>query len=265
MEKENNIYEQTTAEGEEIAGEADRLKNYDFPSEVSTEVIGADIAGKTIVDIGAGDNTTLATYIREHGGQYLPVDVRTESVKSQLEADSGIWPVVGSIKDLPLRDASINISHTRFVMPWLPIDQREEAIREVSRVTNERMLVLDYDWGVAHSNNKAADNYLGLASEILKRIGFDPSYGSGVRVELEKILQLPVAEQRFHRDAGPYYSEIFDKTKPLAFMARKIGAEDMATAIEEADTTLRHELAKNLPNSILFSPPDIVVATISKS
>lgn len=264
MEKEGNIYEQTTSEGEEIAGEAERLKNYDSPNGVSVEVIGADIAGKTIVDIGAGDNTTLASYIREHGGQYLPVDVRTESMKNQLEANSDIWPIVGSIKDLPLRDASVNISHTRFVLPWLPSDQREGAIREISRVTNERILVLDYDWGVAHSNNKAADNYLGLASEILKRTGFDPNYGSGIRAELERVLQLPVAEQRFHRDAGPYYSEIFDKTKPLAFMARKVGAEDMATAIEEADAVLRSELASQ-PNSILFSPPDIVVATANKS
>src|SRR4051794_10571585 len=120
---------------------------------VSLRALGpiVDRLGVVDADVGAGDSTALADALttRNPSLTYLPIDIRPSAVNAHRT--HGFDGRVGSAKDLPLADDSVDAVHARFVFGWLDSAGRRRAVEELLRVTRGvgRAVVIDYDWATA--------------------------------------------------------------------------------------------------------------------
>lgn len=143
--KPSNIYE---ADGNKLSEENERLSNFDLPTKVSVDAIGPLDQGMSVLDVGAGPNTSLLDYVRSQGGEYTALDKNVDFLSKQKKA--GATCVEGDARQLPLGDENFDVVHARFVISHLG-SQKQKAIKEAVRVTKPsgRAIFMDYDWTTA--------------------------------------------------------------------------------------------------------------------
>lgn len=261
-----NIYEATADRKEIIVGEAERLRNTDFPGFVSRELIGEISPTMRVLDIGSGENSNLATLTAEKGAQYVALDRRVDALQTLVSSPD--WKgsaIQANATELPLRDQSVDISHSRLVHAWLTADQRIVAIQEMFRVLREggRFTAIDFDWETMHGSD-AIMQFAEVATTILRKVGFDSTYGNHALQTISEAApnHVPFTEHRFHREAGMFYHEIFDKEGPLSFMANRIQSLELVEEVSRVFKLLREEeqAGKLQP----FVPPDLIGVVGSK-
>lgn len=261
-----NIYETTADKREIIEGEAERLRNADFPGYVSRELIGEITPEMRVLDIGSGENSNLATLTAEKGAQYVALDRRLDALQTLVSSPG--WKgtaIQADATELPLRDRSVEISHARLVHAWLTDEQRIQAIQEMFRVLREggTFVSIDFDWETMEGS-PAIMRFAEVATTILGKVGFDSTYGSHA---LETVSEASpshtsLTERRFHREAGMFYHEIFDKEGPLSFMANRIQSTELAGEVSQVFKLLREE--EQIGQLQPFVPPDLVGVVGSK-
>lgn len=168
--------------------EAERLKTMaGIMDDVSLLHIAPE-AGATIVDLGAGDSTTLGTLITQRGSRYVPVDHRGPAIASHKAAgfndareayltDTGL---VGSVAD---------VVHARLVFGWLSLEQRREALEEMVRVAKEggKIVIADADWDTLQGPDEL-ESAARLVRDILREAGFDSTYGKNMGEDINSIV-----------------------------------------------------------------------------
>lgn len=104
-----------------------------------------------VLDVGAGPNTSLFSYINSRAGVYTALDKNSDFLDKQKE--TGAITMKGDVRSLPFKDDSFDISHTRFVISHLGLE-KQKAVEEVLRVTKPqgKAIFMEYDWTTAHGS-----------------------------------------------------------------------------------------------------------------
>jgi len=143
-----NIYE---SDDSHFKQETERLASFDLPTKISLETMGGISPSARILDIGAGPNTQLVSYIQSHGAHYVALDKNSDFLEKQKAA--GAETCLGDIRSLPYQDAIFDKCHVRFVISHLGKD-KPTSIREVLRVIKPsgKAIFIEYDWITAHGS-----------------------------------------------------------------------------------------------------------------
>ena len=260
-----NIYE-ATGKQEELVEEAERLRSFNYPAQVSVELLQPYLEpGKKFLDVGAGENSVLGDYLRGTGMTYLALDTRESAMQEQQTA--GALAVVGKADKLPFADSSVDVSHTRFVLAWLKPEVRHEAITESLRVASERAVYLDYDWG-AMGGTEEVETLRDLAVEVSAKLGFDGLYGQRLKADVEAVVGGggAVTERRYNRGPGDYTEELKMIFTPMTNIAKsKLPEEESVQRLAQALADF--ETAAEQPDSAPrpFTVPDIVAVEVAKN
>ncbi|MHB8710291.1 MAG: class I SAM-dependent methyltransferase [Minisyncoccota bacterium] len=257
MEKIKNIYEKTEVGN----AEKKRLKELEYPTSVSEELIGDNLEGKTLLDLGAGPNVDLNRFTKEHGGAYLAFDINAAFLEEQKK--EGVAPIRGSIEHLPFKENSVDVTHTRFVLMHLFPPQREAAIQEALRVTKEKALFLEYDWG-ATTGGELIDAFKQFAVAFMQLRGMEPFMGAKLEDTVREAIQnkFQIEEKRFHREPGNYYDEIIPLARSMKEILATMKEEKLLATLGDLLTRLENESRKESPE--IFIRPDIVAVEVKK-
>jgi SAM-dependent methyltransferase len=193
-----NIYES----GAELDQEADRLRDFDLPTQVSLKGIGELAPGFSFLDIGAGANTSLGSYIRAHGGTYTAFD-RNEAFLERQRA-SGVTAVQGDARKMPFNHESFDITHARFVLAHLGVD-KQGVMRQIITVTKPggRAIFIDFDWTTAHGS----DTFNRIRDLFMAEMLFDAAFGSRLEAEVRDTISIDVAAIKVARYTAPKMSD----------------------------------------------------------
>lgn len=172
----------------ETATESERLiAMSEFADPISLEIIcetlGADLKERVVLDLGAGDSTSLGSKIESMGAKYLPVDSRQESVQKQRLA--GFEATQSNATALDIPDNKVDLLHSRFTFGWLNDEERKMALRESIRVLKNKgsIIVSDYDWSAI----EGPEPLMAAAKEavkLLQNFGFNTVYGREISEDL---------------------------------------------------------------------------------
>lgn len=135
-----------------------------------SELIGTDIEGKTILDLGSGPNPKLGEYVKSKGGHYVAFDIDENFLN--IQAGSGSDSVLGSVKSLPFPNQSIEIAHMRFVLMHQSPADKDWVIAEAVRISSQRAIFMDYDWTNA-GGNPVVDKFVELQKGLAHTKGID--------------------------------------------------------------------------------------------
>lgn len=151
-----------------------------------SEVFGRDITDRVIVDLGAGDSTSLGYAIEGVGAKYIPVDSRQESIMKQQLA--GFKAVQSNATALDIPDNKADLLHSRFTFGWLNDKERKMALRESVRVLKNEgsIIVADYDWSVIEGPQPLMDAAK-EAIKLLQKFGFNTVYGRELNEDLNSL------------------------------------------------------------------------------
>ena len=125
-----------------------------------SRLAGGDLSGRTVLDLGAGDSTTLGRTLVSGGTAYVPVDKRSGAI----EVHSIHFPhaFVGDVADFSEVDVTPDYIHARFVAAWLPPGRREAMLAAMLE-RSDSGVIIDYDWSTAKGpqpyENPADDNF----------------------------------------------------------------------------------------------------------
>ena len=258
---------------DESGPEGERLRTMAPPADVlSLTAFGGSVDRSDVVvaDLGAGDSTSLGSALiaRNASLRYLPIDLRPDAIERHRVA--GFDATVAPVTDLPLRDGSVDVVHTRFLFAWLDDAGAGRAMEEVVRVTRDdaRLVVIDYDWSSADGAPVVVawkDDLL----DLLTTFGFDPEYGQRHVAELKghlavagltradyAISQLRTSRTVTLREALPTLETLVEP------VVRHVGALGLK---DRADRLRRHyaavaELAEQQPDRPVTYPA--MVATV---
>ena len=252
----DNIYKSD----EIIKEEKDRLKNIEWPSFVSLEVVGENVSGRTILDLGAGPNITMNDFAKEHGASYVAFDMVHDFSKEQKnnEADA----VRGAVEGLPFKNGSADIVHTRFVLMHLSPEARERAIKEAIRTSKGKCIFIEYDWGTFHGGENI-NHFRDLAISFLQQKGIDPFMGAILKNEIENSLsgqEAEVKENRFHRENGDYYRELMPLIQSIKKAAEQTGDVELVKKFSILENKINNDSQESSPGG--FIPPDLVVVEV---
>lgn len=261
VEGEKRIYK-----GEVSTEETKRLENFRYPDLVSEKYIPKDLTGQDFLDLGSGPNKTLEQLISDRHGFYIAGDKNLQFLKQR----QGGHTAQVDATNLPFHDKTIDYAHSRFVMMHLTHEERENAIKEMSRVAKNN-ISLEYDWGSwekriqeAEKNSKndtmikLQRRFFDNAIEFFKTVNAEPNMGAMMGKEIEESLGVAPVTERIIRPDGDYYSELVETGSAIPSMWKKFNREDKAKEMEEIVEEIRKlSTEERLP----FSPPDIVVNT----
>ena len=252
----SNIYE---AEGNELTEEKDRLSSFDLPTKVSIDVIGPVKYGTAILDVGAGPNTGLLSYVTSAGGSYTALDKNVAFLEKQQEA--GAIVLKGDARKIAASNDSYDITHSRFVISHLGTE-KQTAIREIIRVTKPkgRAIFLDYDWTTA----RGSDSFEKVKDFMINGgLLFDADYGR----QLENEVSGSVASGRVEVVNYPA-TRMTDYSQVLRL--REAGTTDLTMQGKESAShewnkildDLQSESRSHNPAGFYF--PGIVAVTVNK-
>lgn len=252
----SNIYEAPNS----FAEEQQRLSAFNLPLEVSVAAIGLIQPGATLLDIGAGPNTSLYQYIQSHGGSYTALDKNKQFLLLQNQA--GANTVRADTRKLPFDDKTFDITHARFVMSHLGAD-KQTAIGEMLRVTKThgKAFFLDYDWATAHGSevfNEVRDFM--VKGDFL----FDASFGSQLLHEIRKFgFDDDAVQTNYPPENMTDYSQVVKLREAGTTDLRMQGKEKAAEAWNILLDELSQEAGSNSPQGFFF--PGITVVTVTKN
>lgn len=154
---------------------------------------GIPLSGMVVVDIGAGDSTSLGTKLQSDGVRYVPIDQRIEalSVHQRRFPAARIGDVTNFSNCLTLQP---DVVHARFVYAWLTDNQRTMALAESLRSFNDsndaHLVIIDYDWSVTQGPDPYIEA-IEAAVNVMRSMGFKPDYGrasiSDIRDKLQEL------------------------------------------------------------------------------
>lgn len=168
--------------------EAERLKTMaGIMDDVSLSHIAPE-AGKTVVDLGAGDSTTLGTMTIQKGSVYVPVDHRGSAIAAHREAGFSNAREA-YLTDTGLAGSVADVVHARLVFGWLNPEQRHEALEEMVRVSKRggKIVIADADWDALQGPDEL-QSAARLVRDILGEAGFDSTYGKNMGEDINSIV-----------------------------------------------------------------------------
>ncbi len=259
--------EEFYAEGEIPQQETERLRTLEYPSVVSQELLdNFNLEGKRVLDAGAGANADLLKYVGERGGMYVPMDIQSVMLEKQREgADDGTKPyfgVLGSVKQLPFQDESVDFFHQRFVLMNIDPESRQQDVKEAYRVAKESVLLLEYNWDTfaSDTDQPVVDEVREAAFEFFSRFATDPHMGTKMSALVESALPGATYELKsFLRKQGP---EHMKELLPLINTFHQVSEHRLQDkSLADRFAQLSQSLTEN---PISFVPPEIVAAVIRK-
>lgn len=180
MENPANIYE---ADGVKLTAEAERLRDFTWPTEVSLDVIGDIASGARFLDVGAGSNTSLAANLSSKGIEYVAFDRNKDFIKRQRAA--GANAIEGDVRQMPFDDDSFDVCHARFVMAHLASDC-PAAAQQILRATKPggRAIFMDFDWTAASGSN----TFNKIRDLLIDEMLFDADLGANLERTIQQSL-----------------------------------------------------------------------------
>lgn len=258
--KEKNLYDDEKVLKNEII----RLREFSYPVTVSTEVIGKNISGKTILDIGSGPNTDFGMWINKNGGIYTAFDKQQEFL--DLQEKCGFGTLQGDILSYEFEPLSFDITHTRFLLANIPTEEQPSVIRKILTISKERALFLEFDLNSFEDGGPVTSKFRDLLSESFG-YKIDPFLGNGLAqkindIHLENESKYYSRSKRFHRERGAYYHEIIllMNSKIAVMHALKHKIEKDA---KELLKMIKLEAKKENPEK--FVPLDIVAVMVFRT
>ncbi|HMR86359.1 MAG TPA: class I SAM-dependent methyltransferase, partial [Candidatus Nanoperiomorbaceae bacterium] len=156
---------------------------------ISLQALGS-IQDATIVDFGAGNSSWLGQQIEEGGARYIGLDTRPDAVESLATAglESHILESDGRANNLPPHCA--DKIHARFVLSWLDVGARREALEEMFRLVKAdgQLVIIDYNWDAIQGPPElmtAVKTTIG----IMQDFGFDPQYGTKLDTDIPRTIK----------------------------------------------------------------------------
>lgn len=260
--------------GESAASaEAERLRLMaEFADVVSLEVIGDEALQKPgirVLDVGAGDSTSLENIIRgvNDTASCYPSDKRHAAAQAhQAEEFSAVTSLATA---LPYRDNSADIVHARFTLGWLNKQGREQAIEQMLRVGKEKestLAIIDYDWTTVRGPivyMKLVDKAMG----IIRAAGFEPEYGAHMHEQVQQTLTdrgltpetgVTVQEKRVPMEVG--YADSLDlidaHVQPLIERLHEQGLPELAGELSDLRAEMEDRVEELADETVAF--PDFV-------
>jgi|GEM_PF-2671883 len=253
-----NIYE---SKDSEFKQETERLSTFDLPIRISVEAIGDISPDIHVLDIGAGPNTSLFSYVHSQGGEYTALDKNPEFLERQKIA--GAKTVLGDIRALPFEAEGFETCHARFVIAHLG-HEKELAISEVFRVTKPggRAIFIDYDWSTANGSEafESVKDFM-----IHGGFLFDADFGGELEDLVTKVTGADAVVSR--KDYPPTkmtdYSQVLKLREAGITDLRLQGREEAVTAWTSALGALQKESENTELRDFFF--PGMTVVSVSKN
>lgn len=264
MSESGEFYRQKTTPEQDL----ERLKRITYPNVVSEAVLAPfPLEEKKVLDVGSGPNTGLAEYVARRGGMYVPLELRADALsqmQSTLQAEGvSFYGVQGDVLELPFKDEAFDVVHQRFLFMNLTPETRVRALRELLRVAKNNLVFIEYNWRTFMSTKDQAtvEHCKKLVFAAFARFSIDPYMGEKFPQLLDTSEPaLTYQVQKFSRE------EAVENTPELILNLRSLGdaVENVLHDDELAEKLKR--LADELERQpIAFEPPEIVVATVTKS
>lgn len=244
-----NIYE---SGGDALSKEQDRLNKFEYPFIVSTELIGEAVDGKKILDIGSGPNLSLGAWAEKKGAKYIALDIVEQFLHEHKNASRDA--VRGTVEALPFADNSIDITHTRLVLMHLAEARKKEAIREVYRVTKERALFLEFDWG-GFSGSQEVNDFRDIAAKAGELLGVDIFMGRKLKNEIISAVGGAnlLKERKFEQESVLKNKELVLLGYSIQESAKKLNNPNLNLTLAKAIKTLELKIEEN-PNETFHLP-----------
>lgn len=257
------FYKQQEIPKEEI----ERLKWIEYPNFVSETLLNDfNLKDKKVLDVGSGPNIKLAEFVTKKQGMYAPLDIRADALKEMKDGlantETPFYGVRGDVKSLPFADGTFDIVHQRFILMNISPETRAKALREILRVSEKDVLLLEYNWRTLKSTEspEIIDRFRDLAFQMFAKFSTDPYMGEKFEQLLKEVdPYLEYSLQSFKRE------ESVNNMAELMLNLRGFykGAKDFLKDEKLAEDFKR--LIEELKNSpIKFVPPEIVVVIIKK-
>lgn len=226
---------------------------------------GGTLSGSTVLDVGAGDSTSLGSALQSHGVTYVPIDKRVGAVNEQKRR----FPLatVGDVADLPDLPKPPDYVHARFVAGWLP-KRRRAAMLAAMLEQSGKGVIIDYDWSVADGPAEYVAA-IQLATGIMRNFGFDPEYGAKSKEDITATLATligtvpadgSIRSERYNtmqnapiKDALPVIEVTAQSIKEALTNA---GMKKQVAQLDEALTVLRAHVTNHPGTPVTL--PDIV-------
>lgn len=249
--------------------ELDRLTTFSYPEVVTQEVFGNfELAGKTVLNVGAGPNPTFGQYIESLSGKIVVVDINPSVVQKQL---SSLSPKAegfqANILQLPFSDQTYDIVFERFVLIHQSTNDQKLAFSEMLRVAKEQVVMIEFDWSTLDANHSRSrsivNEFLTLTGKLFEILHGDINAGSQL-IELAESVnptQWGVHIHRAQRPQADYTNEMIMLCRSSMEVAKRssnISLGRLAIQFEKLINKLKKQ-------PIEFIPPDIVVVTLKRN
>ena len=252
-----NLYEHAVAGSLDVSAEAERLRVFEYPNSISKELLGSDLAGKFVLDIGAGDNKTLGTFVKENQGSYIAIDIREpgqERMGVRLTAD---------LKKARIPNGMADIAHVRFMLAHFAEVDRKKVIPEIVGGASERAILIDYDW-TAVAGNEFMEELKKLNFDAQELTGFTPDYGARLAREVESVVdssKYEIATKRFNQGPVVAYQEVIGLIDgPMKASFSQKSGEDFARRLSEVRAGIAEQTESDHPTP--FTRPDVIAVSI---
>jgi len=260
--------------GEKNKSETERLKEMadlvdPFSLESIQKSLNNDLQDKLVVDIGAGDSTTLGQKLEGLGVVYVPVDKREEAVA--LHREAGFEAVCSMATNINLESDQADHIHSRFTFGWLNKLERQATIKEMIRIAkpDATISIIDYNWDKVDGPPPFMDA-INEVVKILESAGFDTSYGDKLDEEFSEKLDLlddnigdvvvsaKTVKSPLLKGSLIDCLPIFEHTTSSIFeFLDKAGLDEEATCLRDKVSCLQEYVKKN-PNEEVQLPEVVV-------
>jgi hypothetical protein len=261
----------------DVSEEARRyFDEFGYPNEISTKVLGDNLQGLTVADIGAGPSVLLGRHLKAQGAKYVAVDLQEGALEHHR--NEGFEVLRADMGDPLPKDAlqDVDIAHVRFMLRHMYPLRRTIAINQVLSIAKRCVFVeLDFDtWNGGPLTHGFKD-----AMVLAFRESMFPEAGNSLLKEVHLALEPRIGmstrlqELRFRRFARPrgvsyYKSELIQLSQMVARLAREradqaLIRQDTARELEMFAADIKEESTRNNPEP--YTPPDLVVVEVEVS
>ncbi|HVX91393.1 MAG TPA: class I SAM-dependent methyltransferase [Candidatus Paceibacterota bacterium] len=255
-----------------------RLNSLKRPNERSQELLNQlDMTNKNLLDVGAGSNPELGSYMKVRNGGYTAIDVNPAMVASMNEAfKSAGLPYESKQEDIvagtSFASESFDVAHERFVLMNIKPETRAAAIQEMVRVAKEGVVLMEYDWSTFSSTSHP--ELIASVKQFVERVftttNTDPYMGGKLEAAVREALpDSSYTKERFLEPESPtFLPEMLALMESIQANAKRyeesLSDESQRNMAKMAGTMagmLAVQLEKDQPS---FIPPAIDSVTIRK-